>query len=119
MTKSKDPLGCGCIIKAFVSITFVLTIILLLIAILKECQFNIPNTPSSKKTHQERIWEKRHEQQIQDDRRNGLCENCHGKGTILFSPNSWGGPGYCSICKKYVNGEHPHKCRSCNGTGKK
>lgn len=118
MSRSKDPLGCGFILNSLVGIAVVVGIILFLVAGLKECKCSSQSSTPSRGSYHENKVEKLHQQRIEKDRENGWCEHCHGKGTILFSPNSWGGPGFCEKCNKEVKGEHPHTCEYCNGTGK-
>lgn len=118
MSRSKDPIGCGFILNSLVAIAIVAGIILFLIAGLKECRCSSHSNNSYRGTYNDNKVEKLHQQRIEEDRRNGRCEHCHGKGTILFSPNSWGGPGFCDQCNKEVKGEHPHVCEYCKGTGR-
>lgn len=107
--------GCGCFYPAFV----LFGVLYLLISGAKNCSCSSHHAETSpKENYHDRHVREMHERQLEQDRRNGNCENCHGKGVTYFSPNSWGGPGYCDYCKKDVKGEHPHKCSACKGTGK-
>jgi RecJ-like exonuclease len=117
MNRGKDSLGCGLVLNALVAISIFVGIIFILGAGLKGCKCS-SSSSSPGSTYHERQVNRLHEQRIQKDRENGWCEECHGKGTILFSPNSWEGPGFCEECNKEVKGSHPHVCKACNGTGK-
>ena len=96
---------------------FALMFLGLLIGISKSCERSHSNKPQSQ-TEIKNPYQGQIDKQEREDERYHRCKNCHGKGTVLFSPNSWGGPGFCNICNKEVSGEHPHICEKCKGTGK-
>ncbi len=118
MSRSDDPLGCNFIFNTITAIFIALGLIMILIAGLKQCRCSNHHSSSPGGTYHQTKADKLYQQRIEEDRKNGRCEHCHGKGTILFSPNSWEGPGYCDLCKKEVKGSHPHICEYCNGTGR-
>ena len=101
MSRSKDPLGCGFILNSLVGIAVVVGIILFLVAGLKECKCSSHSSTPSRGSYHENKAEKLHQQRIEKDRENGWCEHCHGKGTILFSPNHGVALGFVkSVIKK-------------------
>ena len=96
---------------------FVLLFFGILMCVAKSCKGHHTSSHKSQ-TEIKNPYQGQIDKQTREDERYHRCKYCHGKGTVLFSPNSWGGPGFCKECNKEVNGEHPHICNVCNGTGR-
>lgn len=104
--------GCGCFYPALV----IFGLLYLLYSGVKDCRCSSHSTQSSKESYNDRYVREMHERQLEQDRRNGNCENCHGRGYIIFCHNE-GKIINCTIDNESSRHDHV-KCDVCNGTGK-
>ena len=105
--------GCGCFYPAFV----LFGVLYLLISGAKNCSCSSHHAETSpKENYHDRHVREMHERQLEQDRRNGNCENCHGRGYIIFCHNE-GKITNCTMDNESSRHDHV-KCKVCNGTGK-